>query len=278
MNLFNDPMKALLSTVDKLEAKVAERKKLRANKQAGLDAARLNVGEAADRALDKGDVAAYEALVASIAKQEHELEVIDASIEHAEKRVLEGKQEIFKQKHNEFMRNFSRIEKQMDKAAQAVQANGIAWAGSVKTFRNVTHQMLTLIVNATGRIPKDALLVPAEQNEAIGRMLLQAAPFSGIGNPEEHLVPGAIFRAYGGNPLEWPTFIQEVRKRLEYLTRLIEGGPELAQPTQGPEVQAPSTAPVVKVEHEPDAEEGRKYSLAEATANMRRPRIDLSTL
>jgi hypothetical protein len=276
MNPF-DPMKALLKAKDKLEAKLAERKQLAADLEAGLDDMRRSLGEAADRALDKGDVAAYDNLAKNIATQTQKIEVAQASIGHAEKLVFEAQQAIFNHQKQELGRHLNRILKQYDKAGRALQANGDAYAAAVVQFRIVSRRLRTLLVNAGIRVPSGAMLTAGEINAAIGRLLLKAAPFNGIGPVEENVVPGAQFHSYRGDPTKWPSFIEEVQQRAAYLTRLVEHGPEVQAPVPAG-AQEPSGSAAAVLNDVVPAHEGRTYNLAEATAHMQRPRVDLSQL
>jgi hypothetical protein len=283
MNLLNglNPMGGLLSAKEKLVAKLAERKQLLANLEAGLDDMRQRLGEAADKALDKGDDKAYERLADGISTQEKKIEVARASIQHAEKLVVEAQQAINNHRKDDLNRTLQRVLRQRDKAARELFGNAEAYAASVKHFKTINDRLRHIIINAGLRIPNDALLSPAELNEHIGRMLLKAAPFNGIGNLGDNLVPGAKFQPYQGDPTKWPDFTAEVEARNSYVARYVDRGAEIAAPVAFPAAPpAQDTPEAVQPDTgvEPAPGGGRTYTIAEATAHMNRGRIDLSKL
>jgi hypothetical protein len=284
MNLLNglNPMAGLLSAKEKLVAKLAERKQLLTDLEAGLDDMRQRLGEAADKALDKGDDKAYERLADGIGTQEKKIEVARASIQHAEKLVVEAQQAINNHRKDDINRNLQRVLRQRDKAARELFGNAEAYAASVKHFKTINDRLRHIIVNAGLRVPSDALLSDGELADAIGRLLLRAAPWNGIGHPEDNLVPGAKFQAYHGNPTKWAPFTDEVEQRNSFLSRYVSNsGPDIQAPVAFPAAPpAQDTPEAVQPDTgvEPAPEGGRTYTIAEATAHMNRGRIDLSKL
>jgi hypothetical protein len=283
MYSFNLGLKAKLEAErDKIVAELAEEQKLLAADLAGVGEARARLG--AD-AYAGGDV---EALAAGISTQEKRIEVRRAKIQHAEGELRKANVAILQQEEDDLNRVLDKLIDRRMKAGKNLQATYEVSTAAFKDFEANTDDIRELFVNNGRRPPNDALLTADELNDAIGRLLLRCAPWDGIGRPEEHLVPGAKFSPLQGNPADLEAFTSEVARKNEYIARAFtDRGPQVSAPkplpvsaVESPPTRAaeiPSGPPVVPMPLEA-AEDGRTFTLAEATARMARPRVDLSKL
>jgi hypothetical protein len=270
---------SLIDAKAKAEDKVLKRRKLVADLEAQRDAVTLKRGAAADEALDAGDNEAFERYAQSVAALDKKIELAHEALLHAEREALEAQRAVNKELNDEIVRNLSRILNQRAKAARVLQRGGRLYAQAHKDFLEKNDQLLRLITNNGIRPPGDAFLSPAEVSAAIGRMLLQAAPWNGIGLPQDFLVPGATFFPYQGDCNEWPTFVEEVSTRNQYVLNLVERGPQLttlpAAVSSSEAAATPSEAQAPQLRAVEPPSEGRVFTAAEAAATLNLKRVNL---
>jgi hypothetical protein len=223
-------------------------------------------------------------LADGISTQEKRIEVTRASILHAEKLLREAEAAIRQQEEDDLSHVLDKLLRQRERDGRELQAAYEVSTAAYKRFQINTDRIRHLCVNNNRRVPNDALLTDGELYDAIGRLLLRCAPWDGIGDPEKHLVPGAKFSPLQGNPADLEPFTSEVARKNEYIARAFTNSGPVAAPVVSAVVpptraaEAPEPVSVVPMQPEPAAEDGRTYTLAEATARMGLQRVDLSKL